>query len=325
MSIPTIKLNDGGEIPVLAFGTGSWLRGKAATEYVDNALNFGFSHIDTAAIYYNEDSVGTAIRESGIDRKDLYITTKYDGGDIQEAIRASLEKLGLKSVDLYLIHFPGLVEKDFGGAWAEFVKIKESGLARSIGVSNFTLEQLQTVVNTGTSIPAVNQIQFHAYNYASHKDLLEFSAKHGIVTEAFGSLACVSRTTLFLLRSSLSPPDARSPITTYPGGAVDSVLATIAARIGGTPAQVIFKWVLAKGAVVVTSTSRADRLKEYLAVTELPDLTEAEVASIDTAGAQGPPSPALKKLSKVLAALIAVLTVQLVVLLLVKYVVYKDR
>ncbi|KAI0043787.1 Aldo/keto reductase [Auriscalpium vulgare] len=266
MATPSLLLNDGYKIPVLAFGTGSALYGRSATEYVDRALNAGFSHIDTAALYRNEDSVGDAIHESGLDRSDLYVTTKYGGGDIRESINSSLSQLGLKFVDLYLIHQPGLV-KDIGSAWDEFVKLKDDGLAKSIGVSNFNVEQLQATIKTGKTKPAVNQIRFHPYNYASYKDLLEYSAKHGIVVEAYGSLA---------------------PITKTPGGPLDPVLAAIAKRIGGTPAQVIFKWVIAKGAVVVTTTSRPERLKEYLAVPELPDLTDAEVASIDAAGATLP-------------------------------------
>ncbi|KAI0057694.1 Aldo/keto reductase, partial [Artomyces pyxidatus] len=250
-------------LTAIAFGTGSALRGKDAMEYVDRALEAGFSHIDTAAMYQNEDSVGLAIRESGLDRSDLYITTKYGGGDIQDSVRSSLYKLGVKSVDLYLIHNPRLVANDFEGAWAEFVKIKESGLAKSIGVSNFTVEQLQTIVKTGKTKPAVNQIRFHPYNYASYEDLLAYSAKHDIVIEAYGSLA---------------------PITTYPAGPLTPVLNQIAARIHGTPAQVIFKWVLAKGAVIVTTTSKPARLQEYLAVA---DLGAFGVSLLDLCGVLG--------------------------------------
>ncbi|KAA1478082.1 Aldo/keto reductase [Dentipellis sp. KUC8613] len=269
MSIPTVTLNDGNKIPVIGFGTGSSLYEKDATEYVDHALEAGFSHIDTAAIYKNESSVGEAIRASGLERSDLWVTTKYDGGDILQGIQTSLSKLGLKSVDLYLIHFPRLVSSDFEGAWEEFEKLKKDGLAKSIGVSNFSVQDLKTVVNSGSITPSVNQIRLHPYNYASYKDLLAYSAQHNIVIEAYGSLA---------------------PITTYPGGPVDKVLATIAKRIGGTPAQVIFKWVIAKGAVVVTTTSKESRLKEYLAVVDLPDLTADEIAAIEEAGAKGPSS-----------------------------------
>ncbi|KAI0055614.1 Aldo/keto reductase [Artomyces pyxidatus] len=265
MAMPTVRLNDGNEIPAIAFGTGSALGGKDATEAVNRALQAGFAHIDTATIYRNEQTVGRAIRESRLDRAELFLTTKYGEGDIQTEIRISLEKLGVGYVDLYLIHLPWLVEKDFAGAWREFVKIKKNGLAKSIGVSNFTVEQLRTIIETGEIKPAVNQIRLHPCNYASQRALLEYSAAHGIVIEAYGSLY---------------------PITTAPGSPVARVLAEVAQRIGGTPAQVVFKWVLAKGAVVVTTTGKRARLDEYLAAPELPALLPEEVAAIDAAGAQ---------------------------------------
>jgi len=272
MSVPTVSLNDGNEIPAIAFGTGSKFRWKDVTEIVEQALEAGFSHIDSAAMYENEQNVGTAIRESGLAREDIWITTKYNGGgDVLEAARTSLGKLGLKHVDLYLIHGPWAIEHDdVEGVWDEMVRVREAGLSKSIGVSNFTLEMLQRVVKMGNVIPAVNQIRLHPYTYASWRDVLEYCAKHGIVTEAYGSLA---------------------PITTFPGGPLDPVLATIARRIGGTPGQVIFKWAHAKGFVVVTTTARRTRLDEYLGVVHLPDLTPEEMEAIDKAGAMGPPEP----------------------------------
>ncbi|KAH9056898.1 NADP-dependent oxidoreductase domain-containing protein [Lactarius vividus] len=274
MSVPTTLLNDGNQIPVLAFGTGSKFKTKDVTAVVEQALEAGFSHIDTAAAYTNEQFVGAALRESGLPRVDVCVTGKYDGrdDDVQGAVRTTLGKLGLTHLDLYLVHGPwNIVNDDVEGLWGRIVEIRSAGLAKSIGVSNFTLELLQRVVKTGV-IPAVNQIQLHPYNYASWKEALEFSAKHGIVTEAYGSLA---------------------PITKYPGGPVDPVLSTIARRIGGTPGQVIFKWAHAKGFVVVTTTERRTRLDEYLAVVHLPDLTKDEIDAIDRAGALGPPSSAL--------------------------------
>ncbi|KAI9432123.1 NADP-dependent oxidoreductase domain-containing protein [Lactarius indigo] len=275
MSVPTTLLNDGNQIPVLAFGTGSKLKYKArdVTAVVEQALEAGFSHVDTAAFYANEQFVGAAIRESGLAREDMWVTGKYDGqdDDVQGAVRTTLHKLGLTHLDLYLVHgLWTIVNDDVEGLWGRMVEIREAGLAKSIGVSNFTLELLQRVVKTGKTVPAVNQL--HPYNYASWKEVLEFSAKHGIVTEAYGSLA---------------------PITKYPGGPVDPVLSTIARRIGGTPGQVIFKWAHAKGFVVVTTTERRTRLDEYLAVVHLPDLTKEEIDAIDRAGALGPPSSAL--------------------------------
>ncbi|TFY80230.1 hypothetical protein EWM64_g3783 [Hericium alpestre] len=183
--------------------------------------------------------------------------------------KCDLLRLELKSVDLYLIHLARIVPGgNIVAAWEEFEKIKKDGLAKSIGVSNFSLAELKTVVESGSIKPSVNQIQLHAYNYAVYKGLFEYCAKHNIVIEAYGSLA---------------------PITRFPGGPVDDVLKSISKRIGGTPAQVIFKWLLAKGIVVVTQSTKEHRVKEYLATVDLPDLTEEEIAAIEEAGAKGPP------------------------------------
>ncbi|EPQ50985.1 Aldo/keto reductase [Gloeophyllum trabeum ATCC 11539] len=267
MPFGNVKLNDGTEIPAIAFGTGSVWKGKDVTKYVEQAVETGFSHIDTAAIYKTESNVGQAIRETGLSRSDLYITTKYDGGDIQGAIRDSLALLGIKHVDLYLIHAPLFLPGSIEDGWREFEKIKESGLATSIGVSNFNLEELQKLVKSAKVIPAVNQIRFHPYNYAENKELLDYAAKHGIIIEAYSSL---------------------TPITKAPGGPVDKPVAAAAERLGATPVQVILKWVQQKGAVIVTTSSKKEHLEEYLAVADLPDLTDDEIAAIDEAGAKGP-------------------------------------
>ncbi|KAG6816538.1 hypothetical protein H0H87_005315 [Tephrocybe sp. NHM501043] len=268
MPFQNVKLNDGNEIPAIAFGSGSALYGKDAADYVVQAIEAGFSHLDTAQVYKNEESVGVAIRESGLSRDELFVTTKYWSGPIQQSARESLSKLGLKYVDLYLIHQPYLIAHDFERSWKELEQIKEDGLAKSIGVSNFNLEQLQTIVKSARIKPAVNQIQFHPYNYAQHKSLLEYSAKHGIVTEAYGSLA---------------------PLTKFPGGPVEEPVNAAAKRLGITPNQVIFAWVKAKGVVIVTTSSKKSRLEEYLAVGDLSSLTKDEIAAIDQAGAKGHP------------------------------------
>ncbi|KAK7681594.1 hypothetical protein QCA50_015327 [Cerrena zonata] len=267
MPFKTVTLNDGNKMPVIAFGTGSKWKGHDVTEYVEQAIEVGFSHIDTAQYYATERFVGDAIRESGLDRSELFITTKYSGiGTAQEAIDDSLKNLGLKQVDLYLIHSPRIVPP---GTWQTFEKIQEAGLTKSIGVSNYDLEQLQALVKEAKVVPAVNQILLHPYNYHENKGLLEFSAKHGIVTEAYSSLA---------------------PITRFPGGPVDKPVESAAERLGASPTQVLLSWVKSKGVVIVTTSSRKDRMQEYLNVADLPELMEEEIAAIDEAGAKGPPS-----------------------------------
>ncbi|KAI0354864.1 Aldo/keto reductase [Trametes cingulata] len=255
-------------MPVIAFGTGSKWKGQDVTDYVIQALETGFSHIDTAQWYGTEDSVGRALRDSALDRSELYITTKWSGRtSIPVAIRNSLDQLGLKQVDLYLIHNPAVVT-DIVKDWRQFEKIKETGLSKSIGVSNFDLVQLQELLKFARIKPAVNQILFHPYNYEENKELLEYSARHGIITEAYSSL---------------------QPITRYPGGPVDKPVQAAAKRLNATPTQVLLSWVRSKGVAIVTTSSTKEHLEEYLAVADLPPLTAEEIAAIDEAGAKGPP------------------------------------
>jgi len=248
-------------------------KGKDIHQLVEQAIETGFSHIDNAQYYQNEQYVGRAIRESGLSRDELYITSKYGFGNLQEAFHASLTNLGLKQLDLYLIHTPTvIVNDDYETVWKQFEKFKEDGLTKSIGVSNFSVDDLQKLLKIAKVKPAVNQIRLHPYNHAENASLLEYHAKHGIITEAYGSLA---------------------PITTYPGGPVDTPLQAAADRLGITPTQVVFLWVKAKGAVIVTTSSSKQHLKEYLSVGDLPSLTEEEIAAIDAAGAKGPPSSSI--------------------------------
>ncbi|KAF9464108.1 NADP-dependent oxidoreductase domain-containing protein [Collybia nuda] len=213
---------------------------------------------------------GGPVRETGLARSELCITTKYESNPVQQSIRSSLAKLGLKYVDLYLIHSPMAVGTDFESAWREFEKIKEDGLARSIGVSNYNLEQLQAIMKIARIPPAVNQIKLNPYNYAQNRALLEYSHKHGIVTEAYSSL---------------------TPITKYPGGPVNTPVKAAAKRRGATPDQIIMAWVRAKGAVIVTTSSKKTRLHEYLAAADIEPLSESEIAAIDEASARGPSGP----------------------------------
>ncbi|KAG6841591.1 hypothetical protein C0991_009347 [Blastosporella zonata] len=267
MHFGSVKLNDGNEIPAIGFGSGSVNKGRDATDLVCRAIEAGFSHIDTAQAYRNEDGVGEAIRESGLARNEVFVTTKYSSGVIQDTFSESLDKLGLKYVDLYLIHHPEYVAPDLEGSWKILEKFKDDGLTKSIGVSNFGVEHLQTIIKIARIKPAVNQIEFHPYTYARNKPLLAYCAKHGIVIEAYSSLA---------------------PITKFPGGPVDAPINAAAKRLGITSNQVIFAWVKAKGAVIVTTSSKKERLEEYLAVGDLPPLTKEEILAIDEAGAKGP-------------------------------------
>ncbi|KAJ7770284.1 NADP-dependent oxidoreductase domain-containing protein [Mycena maculata] len=266
----TFKLNDGHQIPAIAFGTWKLGNGASTISQVDQALSVGFSHVDTAQLYRNESEAGTAIRESGLVRDNIFITTKYsgsDGLDVQTSILNSLKYLGVSYVDLYLIHGPRLARPDIPTFWKEMEEIKAQGLAKSIGVSNFNASELAILLASATVKPVVNQILLHPYMYAEQLPILEFAAKHKIVIEAYSALI---------------------PITSLPSGPLDAPLAQIAGRLGVSTDQVLLAWTKAKGAVVVTTSSKKSRLEGYLNAGDLV-LTEEEIAAIDAAGAQGAP------------------------------------
>lgn len=264
----TIKLNDGHAIPSIAFGTWTLGNGQGPIDQVDQALSIGFNHIDTAQSYRNEQEAGQAFRESGLSRSDVFITTKYsglNGLDIEISIQNSLKNLGVSYVDLYLIHHPRLATPDIPTAWAKMEKIKNDGLAKSIGVSNFGVTELQILIASAKIKPAANQILLHPYVYAKQAPILLYAAQHGIVIEAYSALI---------------------PITHQPGGPVDKPVNAIASRLNATADQVLLAWVKAKGAVVVTTSSKKARLEGYLSAANLA-LTEDDVTAIDAAGVRG--------------------------------------
>ncbi|KAI0261214.1 Aldo/keto reductase [Gloeopeniophorella convolvens] len=268
MPWPSIKLNDGHTIPSIAFGTWRTGSGQDPIDQVDRALSVGFSHIDTAQAYGNEEEAGIALRESGLARKDVFITTKYSGRDglgIEGSIRSSLRKLGVEYVDLYLIHDPSLVQSDIPAAWTEMEELKKAGLVKSIGVSNFEIEHLEVLLASAKIKPAANQILLHPYVYAHQAPLIAYCAQHGIVTEGYSALI---------------------PITQLPGGPLDAPLLEIAKRFDATTDQVLLAWVKAKGAVAVTSSSKKSRLEGYLTAADL-ELTSDDIVMLDAAGAKG--------------------------------------
>ncbi|KDR66561.1 hypothetical protein GALMADRAFT_1145560 [Galerina marginata CBS 339.88] len=267
MPFGNVKLNDGNKIPAIAFGTGSALSKTDVTNSIIQALKTGFSHLDTAQRYGTERYVGAAIKGSKLSRADIYVCTKYNTGPtFRQTLEESLEILGLTYVDLFLIHYPERMENH---DWKEVEMIKQDGLARSIGVSNYNLPQLQALVERAKIKPAVNQIFFHCYNYKNHKALIEYAARHNIIIEAYGCL---------------------DPITKYPGGPVDAPLAAAAKRRGVLPVQILLAWVKAKVPVFITTSTSKQHLQEHLAAADIRPLTGSEIAAIDAASARGPPS-----------------------------------
>jgi len=263
-----IKFNDGNAIPSIGFGTWRIPLGDPTLNQVDQAISVGFSHIDTAQSYRNEAEAGKAIVESGLARDDIFITTKYsgvDGLDIETSIRNSLKNLGVRHIDLYLIHHPRLAVPDIPTAWKEMEGLKDAGLVKSIGISNFQVEQVETLLASAKIPPAVNQIVLHPYVYKQQTRLLEYLSEKGIVVEAYSPLI---------------------PVTQLPGGPVDKPVKAAAKRLGATDDQILLAWAKAKGAVVLTSSSKKERLEGYLQAGDLV-LTEEEIKDIDEAGAKG--------------------------------------
>ncbi|KAI0090646.1 Aldo/keto reductase [Irpex rosettiformis] len=264
----SIKLNDGHSIPSIAFGTWKLGNGQQSIDKVDQAFSTGFDHIDTAQSYRNESEAGQALRDSGLARKDVYITTKYsgtDGAGIETSIQDSLENLGVDYVDLYLIHSPRLAQPDIPTAWAKLEKIKADGLAKSIGVSNFSVAELEILLASAKVKPAANQILFHPYVLGRQGPIIEFGNKHGIVTEAYSPL---------------------KPLTSPTGGPLDALLKEISSRLNVPPEQILLSWAKAKGTVVVTSSTKKERLEQYLKAGDL-ELSKEDIAAIDAAGLLG--------------------------------------
>lgn len=259
MTIPTLELNDGNSIPQLGYGV-FLVPADEAERAVSEALEAGYRHIDTAAIYGNEEGVGAAIAKSGIPRDELYITTKlwndrHDGDEPDKAIAESLDKLGLDAVDLYLVHWPTPAKDNYVHAWEKMIGIRERGLARSIGVSNHLVPHLERIVAETGVTPAVNQIELHpAYQ---QRDITEWAAAHGVLIESWGPLG-QGKYDLF---------------------GTDAVAAAVAAT-GRTPAQVVLRWHLQKGFIVFPKSVRAERMAENIDVFGF-ELDESQMAAID--------------------------------------------
>jgi len=285
-----IQLNDGREIPSIGFGTWKMGNGDGPISQIDQAISLGFSHVDTAQSYRNEEEAGIAIRESGLERKEIFITTKYSGSnglDIQTSLKNSLKNLGVSYVDLYLIHHPSLAVPDIPTAWKEMEKIQAQGLVKSIGVSNFEVNHLAILLASAKVKPVANQILLHPYVYARQLPILEYAAKHKIVIEAYSALI---------------------PVTSLPGGPVDAPVGEIGKRLGVSNDQVLLAWTKAKGAVVVTTSSKKERLEGYLNAGDLA-LTDDDIAAIDAAGAKGAPLSPGKRFLRRLVGIALVSTI----------------
>lgn len=256
-AIPTVSLNDDNTIPVIGLGVGE-LSEAEAERSVSAALEAGYRLIDTAAAYGNEAAVGRAVRDSGIPREQIFVTTKLATenqgfGPSQDAARASLERLGLDYIDLYLIHWPAGEQGLYIDSWGGLMKVKEDGVARSIGVCNFHAEHLSNIIDLSFFTPAINQIELHPL--LNQADLRQINAGYGIVTEAYGPLGV--------------------------GRLLDNAaVTTVADAHGKTPAQVLIRWSIQLGNVVIPRSATPQRIVSNLDVFDF-ELTDDEMATLN--------------------------------------------
>jgi len=255
-SIPTVALHDGVEIPQLGFGVFQ-VPPEDTQEVVEEALASGYRHIDTAGAYRNEAGVGAALAATGLDRGEVFVTTKlwnseqgYDS--TLAAFEKSLERLGLDRVDLYLIHWPMPTEDRYLDTWRAFERIQDEGRARSIGVSNFRIEDLERLKREAERMPTVNQIELHPQ--LQQCALRTWHAKNGVATEAWSPLA---------------------------QGALleDETIVTVAAHHERTPAQTILRWHLQLGNVVIPKSVTPERIRENIEIFDF-ELSEDDMAAI---------------------------------------------
>lgn len=240
-------------MPVLGLGVWQISEGAETERAVEWALEAGYRLIDTAAMYRNEKSVGAAVRRSDIPRDEIFVTTKLlpVHASSSRELAKSLERLGLDYVDLYLIHWPIPFRNTH--VWRELEELQDQGLAHEIGVSNFGAGKLESLLRDGRRTPAVNQVQFNPFHY--RRGLLEYCSGHGIVLEAYSPLA-------------------------RGGGMEDPTIREIGERLGRTSAQVMLRWAIQHGAVVIPKSSDRERIRSNAQVFDF-ELDADEMRALD--------------------------------------------
>ena len=254
----SVTLNTGDQIPQLGLGVFK-VDDDVCEQIVLDALEVGYRHIDTAMIYRNEAAVGRAIASSGIARDELFVTTKLWNSDqgataTPEALATSLELLGLEYVDLYLIHWPAPLRDEYVASWLALEELHQQGLARAIGVSNFEPEHLERVLEEGSIVPAINQVELHPA--FQQRKLRGFQEQLGIITEAWGPLG-----------------QGKYELSDLPG------LTEIAQAHGKSIQQIVLRWHLQEGVVVFPKTVRKERMIENLSVFDF-ELSPEEMTAL---------------------------------------------
>jgi diketogulonate reductase-like aldo/keto reductase len=256
--IPSVTLPGGGSMPLLGFGT--WqIRGKRGYDAVRTALDDGYRHIDTATMYGNEAEVGRALRDSGLSREDVFVTTKLPpsrAGQERATLTASLRALGTEHVDLWLVHWPPAA-RQLVPVWHEFLALRDEGAARAVGVSNYSIAQIEVLIRATGQAPAVNQIPWGPALY--DPEVVAASRELKVAVEGYSPL---KNTNL-----------------------ADPVLAEIAARRGVTPAQVVLRWHLEHGTAVIPKSAKPDRIAANIDLFGFA-LTADEIARIDALSAR---------------------------------------
>ncbi|RKN49565.1 aldo/keto reductase [Micromonospora endolithica] len=270
-TIPDITLNDGNTIPQLGFGVFQ-IEPKDTVRAVRTALDLGYRHIDTAQMYGNEAEVGQAVRESGLDRDAVFVTSKLNNGfhrpdDARKAFESTLSALKMDQIDLFLIHWPlpTLYDGDFASTWRVLEEFQRDGRARSIGVSNFQVAHLERLAAETGTVPAVNQIEVHPY--FGNEEVRAYGRANGIPTEAWS-------------------PIAQGKVLD------DPTLVDIAEQAGRTVAQVVLRWHVQRGDIVFPKSTTPERIEENLRIFdfELDDTAMERITGLDKgeAGRQGP-------------------------------------
>lgn len=261
MAIPTYQLNDGRTLPAIGFGTYP-LKGEDGVAAVRSAIEVGYRLLDTAVNYGNEPEVGEAIRQSGVPREELQVTSKIPGrhhgyDDAVRSTHESLERLGLEYLDLHLIHWPNPRQGRFQEAWRALVDLRKEGLVRSIGVSNFTGAHLRRIVDDTGVTPAVNQIELHPY--FPQVEMRQANEELGIRTESWSPLG-----------------KRQAPFSEPP-------VAAAAEAHGVTPGQVILRWQVQLGSIPIPKSATPERQRQNLDVFGF-ELSDEEMAAITGLG-----------------------------------------
>jgi 2,5-diketo-D-gluconate reductase A len=258
-TVPNIELNDGHSIPQLGFGVFQ-IPPEETAEAVRRALDVGYRHVDTAQMYGNEREVGEAVRASGLDRAEVFVTSKLSNAfhrpaEASEAFDGTLSALGSGYVDLFLIHWPlpTLYDGDYVSTWKALEQFGAEGRARSIGVSNFEVEHLERLAAECDVVPAVNQIELHPY--FQNEEVRRYGEEHGIATQAWS-------------------PIAQGEVLD------DPAIGEIAERLGRTPAQVVLRWHIQRGSIVFPKSTTPARIEENFALFDF-ELDAGDVARID--------------------------------------------